>query len=113
MNNIAGIYIVELKYGLISLKDINKQTDEYLKYEKFLDLLFQKFNSEQVHKINEAITCSNKLIIDFDKSTVKIIKEKDKDFKQYFIEYFNPKFVENEINNENDIDSSQYLYKGE
>lgn len=110
-NVLAGIYLVQIKFGMISLTSIDMQSIEYMNYEKFINLLIQKFNEDQVKKINEALTTNNKLIIDFDKSIVKLVKEKDIKFDQYFASYFNAKAAEDWLENKQDFED--YMYKGD
>ena len=45
MNNsiiLSGVYLVEIRWGLVWLKDAIKQNNQSMKYEKFLNLLLQK-----------------------------------------------------------------------
>lgn len=114
MNNsiiLSGVYLVEIRWGLVWLKDNIKQNNQSMKYEKFLNLLLQKFNSDQISKINEALTTNNKLIIDFNKSLVKLVKDKEKKFEQYFASYFTTKAAEDWLENKEDFE--EYMYKGD
>lgn len=114
MNNsiiLSGVYLVEIRWGLVWLKDAIKQNNQSMKYEKFLNLLLQKFNSDQINKINEALTTNNKLIIDFNKSLVKLVKDKEKKFEQYFASYFTTKAAEDWLENKEDFE--EYMYKGD
>lgn len=110
-NRLVGVYLVEIKWGLVWFKDAIQQTDQSMKYEKFINLLLQKFNEDQISKINEMLTTNNKLIIDFDKSIVKLVKEKEKRFDQYFASYFTAKAAEDWLNNQEDFED--YMYKGD
>ena len=54
-NRLSGVYLVEIKWGLVWFKDAIQQTDQSMKYEKFINLLLQKFNEDQISKINEMV----------------------------------------------------------
>ena len=47
-NRLSGVYLVEIKWGLVWFKDVIQQTDQSMKYEKFINLLLQKFNEDYV-----------------------------------------------------------------
>ena len=87
-NKISGIYIVQIKYQLFWLKDIEKNTEEAFGLRDFELMLSQKFMHDQILKILEALYSENKLIVDFNESKVKIIKEKDQPFIKEFAKYF-------------------------
>jgi len=96
---INGIFLVEKKWDLIWLKNKPLNIEETLPYFKFQNLLFQSFNEIYVKKILDAINCEEKLIIDFDKSIVKLIKQKDEPFHKEMKKHFTVQAVQNWVDN--------------
>jgi hypothetical protein len=85
---IKGIYLVQQRWDLVWLQNKNENISEYLNYIDFRNLLIQKFNEDQVKKIIEYLTTEYKLIIDFDNSVVKLIKEKEINYLDSMQSYF-------------------------
>lgn len=108
---LAGVRLVEIRWGLVWLNDVDKQANEIIKLDRFIQLLYQKFNEDAVNKICEALTTNNKLIIDFDKSKVKLIKNKEKKFSEYYSQYFTAKAAEDWLNSEEYFED--FMYKGD
>lgn len=85
---ITGIYLVEKKWDLIWLKNKIEDKEETLPYFKFQNFLYQSFDEDYIKKILEAINCEKKLLIDFDKSVVKIVVEKEQPFIKTMTPFF-------------------------
>lgn len=110
MNNLQGIYIVQRKWDLIYLNNKKSQIEEYMNYYVFEKLLIQKFDGDKVKKILDEINSEKKLLIDFDKSLVKIIKEKEIRFIDSFGRYFTAVAAQDWLDNVEDYENN--LYKG-
>lgn len=105
---ISGIFVVEKKWGLIWLKNKVENKSENLNYFKFETLLHRSFDESTIKKILEAINCEKKLLIDFDNSFVKVIKEPEVKFEDCFSKYFNTQCVEEWLENGEHIESDLY-----
>lgn len=110
-NNLTGIYIVQIKYELFWLKDTEKDVEEAFNLKDFELMLRQRFMHNQILKILEALYSENKLIIDFGKSKVKIIKEKDQPFIREFAKYFTAQMAEAYQQNLEEATNEEELYK--
>ena len=110
-NKISGIYIVQIKYQLFWLKDIEKNTEEAFNLRDFELMLSQKFMHDQILKILEALYSENKLIVNFNESKVKIIKEKDQPFIKEFAKYFTAEMAQVYQENLEDAVTEDELYK--
>lgn len=110
-NNLTGIYIVQIKYELFWLKDTEKDVEEAFNLKDFELMLRQRFMHNQILKILEALYSENKLIIDFGKSKVKIIKEKDQPFIKEFAKYFTAQMAEAYQQNLEEATNEEELYK--
>lgn len=110
-NKISGIYLVQIKYELFWLKDTEKNTEEAFNLKDFELMLSQRFMHDQILKILEALYSENKLIIDFGKSKVKIIKEKDQPFIKEFAKYFTAQMAEAYQQNLEEATNEEELYK--
>lgn len=110
-NNLTGIYIVQIKYELFWLKDTEKNVEEAFNLKDFELMLRQRFMHNQILKILEALYSENKLIIDFGKSKVKIIKEKDQPFIKEFAKYFTAQMAEAYQQNLEEATNEEELYK--
>lgn len=108
---IKGIYTVEKKYELIWLTDARSKSSESLNYFKFAALLTQAFTEKQIKIILDELNCSRKVILDFDKGVAKKIIDKDVNFVEAMKPYFNPSYIQGQLDNpfENTID----LYNSE
>ena len=109
MNTILkGVFIVKKSEDRIWLE--NKPLDilHLLDYFKFEVLLHQHFEADYIKKILEALCSDKKLIIDFDKNIVKIIKEKEYYFKNNFLRYFNANNIQEELDGNINIEESIY-----
>lgn len=104
-NSIKGVFLLKREINnKVSLT--NKETNSYdlIDYFEFERMLKQHFSIDKSNKILDCINCSQKVIIDFDKSIAKLIKEKDYDFRDVMKSYMNSTNVENELNNPFDDD---------
>lgn len=115
MNNdlnykLTGVFVVEKKWNLIWLKNKVKNINESFNYFKFESLLHQIFDEEKVKKILDALNTENKLLIDFDKAFVKLIKEPEPDFKQYYGAYFTSQAAQDWLDSVEDFEDN--MYKG-
>lgn len=105
---ISGIYIIEKKYELIWLTNKVTKSSETLSYFTFRNLLFQSFNEDTIKKILEVLNCEEKLLIDFDKDTVKRIIVKDRPFIESMNKYFSVKAAQEWLDN---LEDENDLYK--
>lgn len=85
---IKGIYLVQQRWDLVWLQNKEENISEYVNYLAFKDLLIQKFDGNQVAKIIEYLTTEYKLVIDFDNSVVKLVKEKEINYLDSMKSYF-------------------------
>lgn len=97
---ISGVFVVE-RQGISNtvclsnkLLDIQPSNIDYF---QFKNLLVAIFDADYIVKILDALNSNKRLIIDFDNAVVKLIEEKDIDFKKILSTYFNPQQVQNEI----------------
>lgn len=95
---IHGIWIAEKKYELIWLNDTKNKLSQTLNYFKFKTILLQDFDADQIKKIMEALDCSEKLLIDFDKGKVKKVELKNVPFIEYMKTFMNPTAAEANLN---------------
>lgn len=110
-NKVTGIYIVEIKYQLFWLKDTEKNSEEAFNLKDFKLMLGQCFLHEQILKILEALYSGNKLIINFNESKVKVIKEKDQPFVKEFAKYFSAEMAQAYQENLEEATNEDELYK--
>ncbi|MBR2239998.1 MAG: hypothetical protein IKO49_02075 [Bacilli bacterium] len=110
-NKISGIYLAQIKYELFWLKDTEKNTEEAFNLKDFELMLSQRFMHDQILKILEALYSENKLIINFNDSKVKIIKEKDQPFIKEFAKYFTAEMAQAYQDNLEDATNEDELYK--
>lgn len=110
-SNLTGIYIVQIKYELFWLKDVEKDIEEAFNLKDFELMLRQRFMNDQILKILEALYSENKLIIDFGESKVKVIKEKDQPFIKEFAKYFTAQMAEAYQQNLEEATNEDELYK--
>lgn len=110
-NKVTGIYIVEIKYQLFWLKDTEKNSEEAFNLKDFKLMLGQCFLYEQILKILEALYSGNKLIINFNESKVKVIKEKDQPFIKEFAKYFSAEMAQAYQENLEEATNEDELYK--
>lgn len=98
LNNkpLSGIYTVEKKLDLIWLRDKNQQIVQTFQYFTFKALLLQCFTEDQIKVLMEVLDCSDKLLIDFDKSKAKKIILKDEPFINHMKTFMNPNAVREE-----------------
>lgn len=110
-NKVTGIYIVEIKYQLFWLKDTEKNSEEAFNLKDFELMLGQCFLHDQTLKILEALYSGNKLIINFNESKVKVIKEKDQPFVKEFAKYFTAEMAQAYQENLEEATNEDELYK--
>ena len=99
-NDIKGIFLLKREFdNKISL--FNKETNnlELVDYFEFEHLLKKYFGIDKTEVILDHINCGRKIIIDFNKSIAKLVKEKEYNFKDAMNVYFDPKNIESELNN--------------
>ena len=96
-DKIKGIYIAEKKYELVWLTDAKSKNSQSLNYFKFAGLLTQAFTERQIKIILEEINCARKVIVDFDKGVAKKIVDKDVDFADTMKRYFNPSYIQSQL----------------
>ena len=96
---VKGVYSVEKKYDLIWLTNGKTKQTESMKYFDFEKILHQSFTEKQIINILDEINCMRKVILDFDKGIAKKVIDKDYNFIQAMNAYFDPKKIQNQLDN--------------
>ena len=76
---LTGIYVVEYRWELILLRRGLEEDLKTVRPEDFRVLLLQSFDIDYITKILDNLYSNTKLLIDFDRCKVKVIKPKDID----------------------------------
>lgn len=107
-NKISGIFVLKREFGNnVSLLNTNTKSLEYMDYFKFKPILEENYGIEKAKIILENVNCYNKVILDFDKTVAKLVKDKDCDFKQTLYSMMTPQAVETEYVNSFDYEEVQ------
>jgi len=107
-----GIFLVQRGYENTVVLDNKEHTQQStIDYFVFKDYLLKSFDIEKTNKILENLNCSKKVIIDFDKNIAKVVIEKDYDFNKAMNVYFDPKYIEAELNGFG-MESEEDIYSG-
>jgi len=109
---LTGIYVIEYRWELILLHRGLEEDLKTLRPEQFKILLLQSFDSDYITKILDNLYSNNKLLIDFDRCKVKVIKHKDVPYENSLLYYFNGDNLQKEIDNSYDS-YDMYSEKGE
>ena len=99
MNNVKvkGIYTVEKKYDLVWLKEAGTESNQSMNYFNFEKILYQAFTDNQIKVILDEINCMRKVILDFDKGVAKKVIDKDPNFLEAMLPYFNAKRIQQQL----------------
>ena len=99
-NNISGIFILKREFGNnVSLLNTKTNALEYIDYFKFKPILEKAYGIEKSNKILDNINCYNKVMLDFDRTVAKLIKDKNYDFIKVIRDQMTPTNVECEFFN--------------
>ena len=96
---LTGIYVVEYRWELILLRRGLEEDMKTVRPEDFKVLLLQSFDIDYITKILDNLYSNTKLLIDFDRCKVKVIKPKDIPYENSLLYYFNSDNLQKEIDN--------------
>lgn len=98
---ITGIYLIYIRWDLIWFENKVLNKSFTMKDYELRALLLSHFDEDYTNKILESINKYEKVIIDFDKNSVKRVIEKEVPFIDIMKKYFSTKNLEQQF----DIDS--------
>lgn len=96
MNNmeLKGVRIASKFYSSVKLENPEDKTFDTIEYYNFEALLFSSFDADAVKKICEKINERKSLLIDFEKGTAFLIKDKIPVFQKEFYKTMSKSVVE-------------------
>lgn len=113
MNSITGTYLVQKEMSFVRLDNKIDKTRQILNYFDFEKVLHRRFEEDITKKLLDKLNDNEKLLIDFDKGSVNIVKIKEVPFSKALTSFFNPNFIQQQIDSGYFNTGDDILYKKE
>ena len=113
MSSIHGTYLVQKDMSFVRLNNKIDKTHQILNYFDFEKLLHRYFEADITKKLLDKLNDNEKLLIDFDKGIVNLIKTKEMPFVKTLTTFFKPMFIQQQIDSGYFDVAEDILYKKE